>query len=270
MLGPRLSTSALASMLLLTSVPPQKGTVMNATHLASHLNLLKESLLEVLWPTRCIICDLPDHLICPQCLKHLPYIDYWQACKCCGAEYGQVLCCECNSMILATRGLEHYPLDGCVSVFRLTPTSRRIVTMYKDRNEKRLSLPLAHLLANIIVPAWKHDAIICPIPARPSAKRRRGFDHMETIAADLQAISNMPYSALLQTTKGGDQRVLNAKERLKNMKDSFQIKPEVDTLPARVIIIDDVLTTGSTLFAAAHTLKQAGVNEVFGVTLARV
>lgn len=93
---------------------------------------------------------------------------------------------------------------------------------------------------------------------------------METIASDLETISGIPYSNLLQTTKGSDQRVLNAAQRLQNMEGSFQIKPEIDTLPARVILIDDVLTTGSTLFAAAHTLKQAGVNEVFGATLARV
>lgn len=233
------------------------------------IELIKESLLETLWPTRCVICDVPGTLLCPACAIRLPFIDYWQACKRCGSEYGCVLCCECNSMMLEARELDHYPLDGCVSVFRLDATSRRIITLYKDRNEKRLSSPLSRLLNDCVVPSWKEKSVLCPIPARASAKRRRGFDHIETITNELARLANIPHCSLLGINEGGDQRGLDAKQRLKNMEHSFYLKDTYAALPSRVILVDDVLTTGSTLYAAAKILRAAGVAELFAITLAR-
>ena len=238
-------------------------------HFLSAVELLKESLLETLWPTRCVICDLPGDLLCSSCKRNLPYIDYWQACKQCGSEYGRILCCECNSMILSLREIDYYPLDGCISVFRFNPTSKRIITLYKDRNEKRLSTHLAYLLNDIILPEWKNRSVLCPIPARASSKRKRGFDHIATIVQELSELSGIPSCSLLGTFEGGDQRNLDAKQRLKNMEHSFYLDSSIGKIPEQIILIDDVITTGSTLYAAAKILRKEGATHIFAATLAR-
>ena len=55
---------------------------------------------EVLWPTRCALCDRPGSVLCPQCESSLHFIDAWQACPRCGAPFGRAVCTECNPVAL--------------------------------------------------------------------------------------------------------------------------------------------------------------------------
>lgn len=113
------------------------------------------------------------------------------------------------------------------------------------------------------------------IPARKQALRERGFDHMKEVGARLSKRCGLPFLDVLHTVDRSDQRGLSASSRQQNMKGSFAFNPQgllrtAGVIPERVILVDDVLTTGATLMAAASVLKEAGIDQVFGLTVARL
>lgn len=180
------------------------------------------------------------------------------------------------------------PFEQVVSVFEFTDPCRKLITIYKDRKEIRLAAVLASLLVEHIDPDWvvPDDTALAIIPARKEALRTRGFDHMKEVGLHLARSSGLPLLDLLEVNERSDQRGLSASGRQRNMRDSFVPKAPAYTagvldgrigavdarphLPERVILIDDVFTTGATLTSAAATLKDMGIKKVFGLTVARL
>ncbi len=228
------------------------------------------ALAEAMWPTRCVVCDLPGELLCRRCRMNLPYLDQLQACPTCGAPWGRGICCECNHQTLSWRGMERFPLDGCASATMLSPTTRRMVTVFKDRGEERMAEVLAEIMANTMSPSWHDRSLLVPIPARRRAERKRGFDHMQLITKELSDSTGVPWLSLLAQGQRRDQRELDARQRLENMRGSITVRPEKRALvPKRVVLVDDVFTTGATLFTAAAAVRKAGAEEVLGLTFIR-
>lgn len=92
---------------------------------------------------------------------------------------------------------------------------------------------------------------------------------MEELAALIATYTGLVVMPLFERPRSKDQRTLNRKERLENMKRTFTIRQDAIT-PHKVLLIDDINTTGSTLFGAAQTLKEHGCKEVYGLTLGKV
>lgn len=138
---------------------------------------------------------------------------------------GRGICCECNQQTLRWKGLARFPLDGCVSAVLLSPETKRIVTVFKDRGEQQLSEIIAHHMANVLPPSWQAEAVLVPIPARTNAVRELGFDHISLIGAELSRITGMPLTPLLRAKPRRDQRDLDARQRLANMAGSFDLEP---------------------------------------------
>ena len=230
---------------------------------------LAEAFDELLWPCRCAVCDAPSTLLCESCEMNLPYIDRWRACEKCGAFAGLETCTECNSFTLQQRGMEGLALDGCASVFRFEGGATRLVTVYKDRHEIRLAYTIARLLEANLDPCWLVGCALTNIPARKRALRKRGFDHMTVVTQRLSQLTGVPYAAVFAPWDNPDQRDTDAVGRMRNMRSALKIASGT-AIPRKVIVVDDVLTTGATLYAAATTLKEAGAAKVYGLTLARV
>lgn len=243
-----------------------------AETLLASLALLHEAALETLWPTRCVICDMPGTLLCHRCRVNLPYLDQLKACPICGAANGIHICTECNRFILDWKQFDSFPLEGCVSTTMLTSRTRRMVTCYKDRGEQRLASILASFMADVLPCSWKQEAAIVAVPTRKAAKRERGFDHMQLLAQQLEIQTQIPLVHALSVQTRKDQRLLGGKDRLQNMTGSFTLRPNAQTelLPYRhILLIDDVMTTGATLFAAANTLRQVTKVPIYGLTFSR-
>lgn len=224
---------------------------------------------ETLFPTRCAICDAPGRPLCPRCARQLPYIDALLACPRCGAPFGRVQCTECNRILLAPFGYEEPPWDGAASALLLTDEVRRIVTVYKDQGERSLARPMAAIMARFVTPRWlRRNPAIAFVPATAAARRRRGFDHAEQLARELSWILDTDLAPLLATPRRLDQRKLTRTARIRNMRESLAVLPGA-SVPRAVIVVDDVCTTGSTLFAATEALRKGGAEMIYGLTFAR-
>ena len=230
--------------------------------------LAAEVAAEVLWPTRCALCDAPGSVLCADCERALPRLDWWRACRRCGSPFGLMQCDLCNQTALARLGREKLPFAACASAVMFDEgTSGRIVRVFKDQGEQRLSAAMAALMANALPPSWEFDAVTF-VPATLAAVRSRGFDHAQLVAVEVSSLLDAPCVEALARPKTRDQRALSGRQRIKNLAGRFRCE---GTCPqSRLLLVDDVFTTGATLCAATDALLAAGCQEVRCLTFARV
>lgn len=225
-----------------------------------------EKILNILYPKRCPVCHgiLSDrgNLICPSCEKWLHPIvtDY---CLKCGkpVKAEEELCGECRK--------SHREFDRGQSVFFYNDKMRQSLLRYKYYGNRDYAEYYAVSLCRYMereIRMWKPDLIV-PVPMHPRKQRERGFNQAADLAEKAGEILKIPMSdQVVQKTKATrSQKKLNAAERKQNLRMAFQATERLDGL--RILVIDDVYTTGSTIEAMAHVLKAAGADKVFFVTL---
>jgi ComF family protein len=233
------------------------------------ISTLVDGILEMLYPTRCALCDKPGALLCVECNDALDLIDHSRACPLCGVPDALMQCTECRHD--GTR----FAFTACRAIGSYDGSLSRLVRVYKDAGERRLSDVIAHLLATGCGSDWRSwaDAVTF-VPASPRAFERRGFDHMELVTRAFSKVAHVPYLDLLTRTGEGDQRRLTRDERVENVRGVFSVvddRSAVESLSGSgILLIDDVFTTGSTLDQAARCLVDAGAGEVRALVLARV
>ena len=220
---------------------------------------LLDSIAELVAPTRCAGCDLPGALLCERCRAALPRIQPAYACPSCGAPFGHLVCTECwKSSLSFERAIALGVLDGGLA---------RGVVLHKDAGERRLGPLFGDMLAERIADEWLGwpDAITW-IPATREAVIRRGFDHARALAVRVSVRTSTPLLEALGRCRARDQRSLGRKARASNAAGTFVSRC---CPPPRVLLVDDVLTTGATLDAAASVLLDAGASAVRAAVLAR-
>jgi ComF family protein len=142
---------------------------------------------------------------------------------------------------------------------------RRIVGAWKDRGLRRLAAPLAAVVAETVPPPAV-DAV-CALPPDRERTLERGHHPAGALAVELgRRWSIAPLPLLERTRASPRQRGLSLAERRRNVAGAFSA---VGRAPPRVVLVDDVYTTGSTADAAARALRRAGARRVEVVTLAR-
>lgn len=106
--------------------------------------------------------------------------------------------------------------------------------------------------------------VIVPVPLHRARRRMRGYNQAELLARELSRLSGIPMDAglLVRVHNTDRQRELNPQERKNNLKNAFQTPKKIVQLE-KVLLIDDIYTTGSTADAAADALRRAGVKNVY-------
>ena len=224
-----------------------------------------------LWPPTCLACGAPgddpaDRDLCHRCHARLP----WQraACRRCALPLPDASAPGICGACLA-RGS---PLTEVHAAFAYAAPLDRLLPMLKFHQSlasaRLLSALMQHAFADIATDAG--TAVLVPIPLHARRLRQRGYDQALELARPLARAFGLPLRSdvLRRTRATRAPSRLDKTGRARNLRSAFHVRPH--RLPARVILVDDVMTTGATLEAAAQALRAAGVARVDAWVCARV
>lgn len=230
----------------------------------------------LLWPTRCLVCAAPgvDGMdLCAACAAALP----WNraACLHCAtplpAGVDGVVCGHCLRREAAiARGRLHWPLAEVRAAFVYAPPMDRLLPRFKFHNDLAAGALLSQLMAGAFRTLPRPQALV-PVPLHRARLRRRGYDQALELARPLAQVLEIPLrpELLRRVRPTAPQSELDAVARRRNLRGAFAVRNEA-ALPAHVALVDDVMTTGATLHAAARALTRAGVDRVDAWICARV
>jgi ComF family protein len=196
-------------------------------------------------------------------------------CVACGssASVHQPLCREC---LLGLRWLsgEQAPAGPGLPVWAAVSyegAARALVRALKFRGAVGLVDAMAAQMAANAPPGLLEECSLVPVPLHPSRRRRRGFNQAAELATALSRRCGLPVADCLERTAGGarsSQVGRGREERLEALEGLIRVRPNL-AVPLRALLVDDVVTTGSTLVACGGALEAAGVREVGAVVYAR-
>ncbi len=229
--------------------------------------------LDLLFPRRCPLCGKIADGICGECAKKLPVVR-GPVCFQCGrplADGDEEYCPDCRAHCMyftQGRGLYLYNEDLRRSLHGIKYGNRR---EYLDVFAREMAVRLGGTIRR-----WDPQIVI-PVPMHPAARRRRGYNQAELLARRLGEELGLAVctDAVQKIRRTADQKTLDHRARRQNLKDAFAVDPRYMTRGEtrrslrwrRVLLVDDVFTTGSTMRELAKTLRRAGAEEVFFVTL---
>jgi len=144
---------------------------------------------------------------------------------------------------------------------------QRLIGLYKFERAKSAYKSLGDLLLDVL-PQLPADTVIVPVPTTPGRIRERGYDHMLLIAKYFAKKRGLKCAQVLGRRSNTKQRQASAKQRAVQAEKAFCIDCPIN-YDARYLIIDDIMTTGSTIKYAVKALKDAGANQVWVAIIAR-
>jgi ComF family protein len=183
------------------------------------------------------------------------------------------LCLACQS-VLRPQVQSHSPLckQATPHLVVLGPYRGmlgRSVRALKYGSSRELAAILGKTLAGGVPAAWEVQAVTA-VPLHVQRLRERGFNQAELLGRQVAQALGLPYLNLLHRQRfTGNQAKRHANERLSALDDAFVAGPGSSTLPETVLLLDDVMTTGSTLLACEAALLAVGVQRVYFATVAR-
>jgi ComF family protein len=167
--------------------------------------------------------------------------------------------------------------DGAFPLYSYTGVMRKLLIAYKAKKRRSLALFFAQQLAPEITARYPGYTVV-PVPPRPGKIRREGWDQVDLLADILERTWQLPVSRCLARQKGGDeQKTLDREGRRTNVMGRYTLLPgriktdgrrSACSLPAKTLLLDDIMTTGATLSECASVLKRYGSSQVFAMVIA--
>ena len=226
------------------------------------LQKLKKNILDLIFPPRCLNCNHLGKFICDNCLGKIIRIKE-QGCPFCHKKTnGGRLCAACRAK---------HELTGVVAYgYFHDPILKQIIHPYKYEGISAAGEVISLLLAQTIKSTAINFDIITFAPVSKRRFNERGYNQAEILAKHLSEYFEKPLFRKISKIKHTPTQVgLKRKDRLRNLEGTIVVKDSDILKGRRVIIIDDVLTTGATLDECARALRQAGARQVWGVVLGK-
>ncbi len=229
--------------------------------LTTALTQLPKLALDLLFPLTCLGCRREGKLLCSGCVGDLPRLKT-PYCRICAEPNVRSLCRWCSDVAPAFDGLRApYLMEGAL---------REAVHALKYRGIRAAASQLAELLADFLKSHSIPGEELVPVSLHPRRLRERGYNQSALLAKELSKRTGLSVNeGCLTRIKDSPPQVKSAsrQQRQENVSDGFQCKD--DMTGRRIILVDDVATTGSTLSACASALKEAGAASVWALVLAR-
>jgi len=186
----------------------------------------------------------------------LPYLP--QCFKCGSTSQDYATCRPCRSVVRP---------EAVYATTHLKGVGRDLVQNYKFGQALAAKEPLARQMSAVL-PGYMPGFVVVPVPTVASHVRTRGFDHSTRLARALAEEHGLPFADLLSRSGKAKQVGSSRKQRLAQLKGAFSVQPNA-ILPDKVLLVDDVATTGATLSECTKVLRRAGVKHVQAVVFAK-
>lgn len=226
---------------------------------------LFSGLLELVYPSYCLVCGrADDDYLCPECIEMIDIIGDMH-CHKCAMPCESHICSDCQS--------REFAFDRACSAGLYEGVLRKAIHALKYD----MRLAIVDQLADLMIRCYPHTQLygkvdmVIPIPIHRTRMIERGFNQSEELSRLLCKRISVPLesNALLRIRNTRHQVSLPQDKRMLNIKGAFTVPQPGLVMGKRVLLVDDVFTTGSTLNEAAKVLKESGAESVFVYTLAR-
>ena len=183
------------------------------------------------------------------------------------------LCLECRSRIEEIHrefNMKSEFVHSCYSSLFYNNFIREAIHSFKFEDQSYLYRPLFKYMMETVRTYGLHDVdLVVPVPVHFRKEAMRGYNQAYLLAKPISMAIGKPLGrkCLVKKRWTPDQNTLSAYARKSNLKDSFRVKNGESIRGGKILLVDDILTTGSTLRECARTLKQAGAREVVALTL---
>lgn len=224
-------------------------------------------------PDECRICRQPlSNLsripVCPACLSQTRPLEAEFFCRQCRTPFVDAYPLDEHDLCTVCRE-NRANFDAAYSYGSYDGTLRDLIHLYKYARVESLSLPLSRLMAGALPRDERFDMVLA-MPMHWFKRWRRGFNQAELLAAPIARRLGIPLCRNLRRRRAGKaQAGLDFADRMTNLKDAFSVDRPEQVAGRRILLVDDVLTTGATLRSAAAVLKLAGARRVCALALAR-
>lgn len=208
-------------------------------------NTIVEHILQILAPHPCCGCGRMGGLLCDDCKNDIIHEPY-SGCIVCGQPQPLGICYTHNS-----------PIERVFVVSERTETARSLIERLKFHNTKAAAKVLAECM-HASLPMLPREAVIVSIPTVRSHIRQRGYDHAALIARYFAHMRELQYDSPLQRKTKTTQHTVNRQTRQLQASHAFLLGTKVSLTGQTIVLVDDIITTASTVMAAANVLKAAG------------
>lgn len=210
-----------------------------------------EFVLHFLFPPACSVCGKIDkNWLCPNCQRRVERL-------------------EKSNLV----EIENKKYEKLLYLFTYQSLVRKLILRYKFANKAYLN----HFFANQIVKNEKNKKVlrqydmIIPVPMHKKKMQKRGYNQTELVANELEKSLKIPVKSdiLFKVVNTTTQSKLGGKARQSNIQHAFFIKNDIEIEDKKIILLDDIYTTGATSQECSRVLKEAGANEILVLVLAK-
>jgi competence protein ComFC len=242
------------------------------------LKQLLSTCIDLVFPQNCHTCSaifssksskFDDHL-CLECASNMqktPII----SCILCGLSLNTTI--EITTLKCKNCAHKNIPYERLLCCYNYEGQVKNLLCQFKYDNRPYLAKTIAKLMINTLeeyAHTFKIIDYIVPMPLHPAKHREREFNQVELISNELSAYLNKPVLCAIKRTKNThSQALLRPEKRPSNVRNAFAPLTNVSLNKKNILLIDDVVTTASTINEASSTIKKLGVNKIYALAFAK-